>query len=222
MAEALLDNLMESFTGSRRDGFAIAPGIVKENLDALSLGRVKVSIPSRSSFEPWARLCAVGGSGSRGLIWVPEIDDEVLVAFAENDLGNVFILGGLWSMTKRPPLSLPTDFLTKKVLKTGAIEGLGHEIEFDDLKQSVSIKTSTEQKIVMDPQKIELSNLAGTVTITLDSVAQSIKISALTKISLEALAIEMKAMDINIKANATLTVGSIGPCTVTGIPIKLN
>jgi translation initiation factor IF-2 len=108
------------------------------------------------------------------------------------------------------------------VLKTGAIEGLGHEIEFDDLKQSVSIKTSTEQKIVMDPQKIELSNLAGTVTITLDSVAQSIKISALTKISLEALAIEMKAMDINIKANATLTVGSIGPCTVTGIPIKLN
>jgi uncharacterized protein involved in type VI secretion and phage assembly len=221
MAEALLDNLFQSLTGSR-SGFSIAPGIVKNNFDLLGLGRVQVSIPSRPSFEPWARLCSLGASGSRGFVWVPGMEDEVLVAFADGDLGSAFILGGLWSTMKMPPISLPPEFLTKKVLKTGVVEGLGHEIEFDDLKQSISIKTSTEQKIVMDPTKIELSNIAGSVKITMDTVGQTIKITALTKIEMESLAIEMKAVDININATGTMKVGAIGPCTVTGLPIKLN
>jgi len=219
MAEALLDNLLSTSKTAHR--FAIAPGIVKNNLDFLGLGRVQVGIPSRPEFEPWARLCAVGASGSRGFQWVPQIDDEVLVAFAENDLGSAFILGGLWSMMNRPPLSLPTDVLIKKVIKTGATEALGHEIEFDDALQSISIKTSTSQKITLDPKAIELTNLAGTVTITLDNVTQAVKISAVNKIALEALQIELKGAKIDMSA-ANVSITSTGPCSVTGLPIKLN
>lgn len=219
MAEALLDNLVSPSEAAHR--FAIAPGIVKNNLDFLGLGRVQVGIPSRPEFEPWARLCALGASGSRGFQWVPQIDDEVLVAFAENDLGSAFILGGLWSMMNRPPLSLPTDVLIKKVLKTGATAALGHEIEFDDALQSISIKTSTSQKITLDPKAIELTNLAGTVTITLDNVTQAVKISAVNKISLEALQIELKGAKIDMSA-ANVSITSTGPCSVTGLPIKLN
>jgi len=221
MPEALLDNLVQPSDKVRSAGFAIAPGIVKNNLDFLGLGRVQVGIPSRPDFEPWARMCAVGASSSRGFVWVPQINDEVLVAFAENDLGSAYILGGLWSTMNRPPLSAPTDFLIKKVLKTGATEALGHEIEFDDALQSISIKTSTSQKITLDPKTIELTNLAGTIKITLDNTSQAVKITAVNKIELQALQIELKGTKIAMTA-ANVSINSTGPCSVSGLPIKLN
>lgn len=221
MGEALLDNLLQSVTGSHSKGFGIAPGIVTNNLDFLSQARVQVKIPSRPSFEPWARVSSIGASDSRGFIWIPQIDDEVLVAFAEDDLGSAYVLGGLWSTLNRPPLSLQTDFLIKKVIKTGLTGSLGHEIEFDDAKQSISIKTSTDQKITLDPMKIELTNLAGTVTITMDNTSQAVKISAVNKIALESLQIELKASKIDMTA-ANFSITSTGPFSVTGLPIKLN
>lgn len=221
MSEALLDNLAEPKGGRHGGGFAVAPGIVTNNLDVLGEGRVQVRIPSRSAFEPWARVTAVGGAASRGFQWIPQIDDEVLVAFADDDLSNAFVLGGLWSTMNRPPLSLPTDFLTKKVIKTGLTEALGHEVELDDAKQSVTITTSTRQKLTLDPLQIELTNAAGTVTITLDNKTQAVKISAVSKIELTSASIEMKAAKIEMTA-AQVSITSTGPCSVTGLPIKLN
>ena len=221
MGEALLDNLAQSGAGSGSAGFAIAPAVVTNNLDLLSLGRVQVRIPSRPSFEPWARLVGVGGSSSRGLLWTPQIDDEVLVAFAENDLSSAFVLGGLWSLMNRPPVSLPTDFITKRVLKTGLTSALGHEVEFDDAKQSITITTSTKQKVTLDPLKIEMTNLAGTVTITLDNTKQSVSIMAANKIELTAATIEFNAAKLDMTAGQ-VSITSAGPCSVTGLPIKLN
>jgi uncharacterized protein involved in type VI secretion and phage assembly len=221
MSDGLIDNLANPPSEQRSGVFAIAPGIVKNNLDLIGEGRVQVKVTSRPSFEPWARLPAVGGAAGRGFLWVPQIDDEVLVAFADNDLNSAFVLGGLWSTMKKPPLSLPTDFLAKKVFKTGLTEALGHQLEFDDTKQSITITTSTEQKIVLDPTKIELTNLAGTVTIKLDNGSQEISLTAANKISLKAATIEMNAPKIDI-SGATVSITSTGPVSVTGLPIKLN
>jgi uncharacterized protein involved in type VI secretion and phage assembly len=182
---------------------------------------VQVRIPARPAFEPWARLPAVGGAAGRGFLWVPQIDDEVLVAFADGDLSSAFVLGGLWSTRKRPPVTLLTDFQSKKLFKTGLTEALGHELEFDDAKQSVTITTSTKQKLTLDPTKIELSNLAGSVTIKLDNASQEVSIVALSKISLKSLSIELNAPTIDIKS-ANVSVTSTGPVSVTGLPIKLN
>src|SRR5436305_14679342 len=168
MPDALIDGLADSASQPRRPGLSIAPGIVKNNLDLIAEGRIQVKVPSRPSFEPWARLPSLGGASGRGWLWVPQIDDEVLVAFADDDLSSAFVLGGLWSTVKKPPLSLPTDFLTKPVMNTGLTEALGHQLEFDDAQQSITITTSTKQKITLDPTKIELTNMAATVTLKLD------------------------------------------------------
>src|SRR5262245_24855420 len=128
MTDALIDNLAQSGNENRRADFAIAPGIVTNNIDLIGEGRVRVKISSRPAFEPWARLPTLGGSASRGFLWVPQIGDEVLVAFAEGDLSSTYVLGGLWSTVKRPPATLPSDFISKKVIKTGLTETLGHEI----------------------------------------------------------------------------------------------
>lgn len=221
MAEALLDNLTETKDGHCCKGFAIAPGIVTNNLDLLGEGRVQVKIPSRPAFEPWARVASVGASASRGFVWIPQIKDEVLVAFSENDLSSAYVIGGLWSTMNRPPLSLPTDFLIKKVIKTGLTAALGHEIEFDDAQQSIKITTSTQQKVTLDPTKIEMTNLAGTVTITLDNKTQAVKIMAVNKIEMQTTAFEITAAKIDMTA-AQVSITSTGPCSVTGLPIKLN
>ena len=221
MGEALLDNLTKPGEGQFVTGFAIAPGIVTNNLDFLGQGRIQVKIPSRPSFEPWARVSSVGASDSRGFVWMPQIDDEVLVAFSENDLSSAYILGGLWSTMNRPPLTAPTDFLIKKVIKTGLTASLGHEIEFDDAEQSITITTSTKQKVTLDPTKIEMTNLAGTVTITMDNVSQAVKITAVNKIEMKTATFEVTAAKIDLTA-AEMSITSTGPFSVTGLPIKLN
>jgi uncharacterized protein involved in type VI secretion and phage assembly len=221
MPEALLDNLTNSETGTTSHGFAIAPGIVTNNIDLIGEGRVQVKVTSRPSFEPWARLPSVGGASGRGFMWVPSLNDEVLVAFAENDTSSAYILGGLWSTTNSPPLSLPDDTLTKRIIKTGVTEALGHEVQFDDLEQSITITTSTKQQIQMDPNVIKLTNLAGTLSITLDNAEQSISITAVNKIELNAAEISMSAATIDL-SGSKVSITSAGPCTVQGLPIQLN
>jgi len=221
MDDALFERLEKLGPESLPDGFAIAPGIVTNNLDAIAEGRVQVRVPSIPSFEPWARVPAIGGGSGRGLVWIPQIDDEVLVAFAQNDPSGAYVLGGLWSTRDRPPLTLPTDFLVKRVIKTGLAGGLGHEVEFDDALQSITITSSTKQKITIDPLKIKIENTAGTLSITLDNATQTVEVQSALKIALKATQISIEGVQVDIKGSI-VNIQSAGPCSVQGLPIKLN
>ena len=172
--------------------FAIAPGIVTNNFDAIAEGRVQVRIPTVPTFEPWARVSGVGGGPDRGFFWVPQIDDEVLVAFNQDDERDAYILSGLWSTMDRPPITSPTDALNKRVLKTGIGPAPGHEIEFDDVLGSIEITSITGQKVSIDPSKIELATTGGALTITMDLTALTVSIQA-------AATLEFKAPQIKIE-----------------------
>ena len=187
----------------------------------MSEGRVQVRIPSIPGMEPWARLPSLGGGSGRGFVWMPQIDDEVLVAFAQNDASAAYVLGGLWSTADRPPLTLPSDFLAKRVIKTGLAGGLGHEVEFDDALQSITITSSTKQKITIDPLQIKLENTAGTLSIAMDNTSQTITVQAAVKIEIKALQISLEGTQVDIKG-AMVNIQSSGPCSVQGLPIKLN
>jgi uncharacterized protein involved in type VI secretion and phage assembly len=221
MDDALFERLEKLGPDSLPDGFAIAPGIVTNNLDAIAEGRVQVRIPSMPSIEPWARVPAIGGGDGRGFIWIPQINDEVLVAFAQNDPSGAYVLGGLWSTRDRPPLTVPTDFLIKRVIKTGLAGGLGHEVEFDDALQSITITSSTKQKITIDPLKIKIENTAGTLSITLDNATQTVAVESAVKIALKATQISIEGVQVDIKGSI-VNIQSAGPCSVQGLPIKLN
>lgn len=221
MDDALFERLEKLGPDSLPDGFAIAPGIVTNNLDAIAEGRVQVRIPSMPAIEPWARVPSIGGGDGRGFLWIPQIDDEVLVAFAQNDPSGAYVLGGLWSTRDRPPLTLPTDFLIKRVIKTGLAGGLGHEVEFDDALQSITITSSTKQKITIDPLKIKIENTAGTLSITLDNATQTVAVEAAVKIALKATQISIEGVQVDIKGSI-VNIQSAGPCSVQGLPIKLN
>src|SRR6266511_2122338 len=110
----------------------------------------------------------------------------------------------------------------KRIIRSGVTAGTGHEIEMDDTKQSVTITTSTKQKITMDPTKIELSNQAGTVKITLDDGGQSVSISAAASLKLEAPDISLKGATVEINGTGTTTIKSGKTCTVKAPMVKIN
>jgi phage baseplate assembly protein gpV len=202
---------------------------VVDNLNILSEGRIQVHIPSLPAFDPWARLAAIGAGSSRGFLWVPETGDEVLVAFNENDERDAYVLGGLWTMTKRPPVDLPgspTDFITKRVIKTGKAGGLGHKIELDDLKQSITVTTTTGQKLSLDVTAVELSALQGALKVTLSAgPPPSIAIKATAgNISLEAPLgkISLKGLAVEIEGKASASLKATGDCVVKGAFVRIN
>jgi phage baseplate assembly protein gpV len=180
-----------------------------------------------------ARVVGLGGGSSRGFFWVPEIGDEVLVAFNQNDERDAYILGGMWSMTTRPPVPDFAQQILKRVIQTGKKDSpaTGHTVEFDDALQSITIKTSTApgvqpQKIVMDPKKIEITANQGTMKISMDlGPPPAITIQATAgNIELQAPTgqITMNAAQINMTATAAVNVQSTGPCALQGMPLRLN
>lgn len=208
-------------------GYSISPGTVIDNQNVLTEGRVQVHIPNLPSLDPWARVTAVGGGSGRGFCWVPQVDDEVLVAFNQNDERDAYILGGLWSMSKRPPIGDPLNILAQRVIKTG-MKGspFAQTITLDDAKQSVTIETSAGQSITMSLTKIELSASQGAMKITMDlGPPPAISIQAAAgNISLNAPAgkISLQGAQVEIISTTTATVQATGLCSIQALPVRIN
>jgi phage baseplate assembly protein gpV len=211
----------------KHHGYSIAPGIVKDNFNLLSEGKVQVRIPSLPDFEPWARVVSVGAGSGRGFLWIPQVDDEVLVGFNKNDDGDAYILGGLWSLMNQPPASDPVDFLSKRIIKTGVKDSpLAHTIEIDDAEQSIKIKTSSSQQITLDLDKISIETSQGLLKITMDvvNVPPAISIESQGDISLSAPLgkISLDAMNVEISSELETDISSDDTVSLSGLMVEIN
>jgi phage baseplate assembly protein gpV len=221
---------LEWFSGTEKEsgGFAIAPGTVTDNFNILGEGRVQVHMSAFPDLDPWARVASVGAGPSRGFMWIPQIDDEVLVALNKNDPRDAYVIGGLWSTMNRPPAIVTTDFLTKRILQTGLGDSpVGHTIEFDDALQSVKITTSTMQQITLDPTKIEIATAQGLLKITLDilSVPPAIQLENTTgDITLSAPlgTITLDGMNVEIQSSVSTDISSDATVSVEGTLVTIN
>jgi hypothetical protein len=120
-------------------------------------------------------------------------------------------------------VSTPLEAPVKRVIKTGMKAGVGHSVEFDDLKQSITIQSTTKQQVTIDPLKIELTNTAGTLVITMDNKSQTITIKGVN-ITLEAAAkLELKGRVVNLTSDpGPLQISGTSLTSISGKPIKLN
>ena len=109
-------------------------GIVTDNQDPDGWGRIKVKYPwlSKEHASDWARVVSVGGGAERGIEFLPEVNDEVLVGFEMGDVHHPYILGGLWNGKDAPPKK------NQQVISGGRVEQriirsrTGHLFLFDD------------------------------------------------------------------------------------------
>ncbi|RYG35375.1 hypothetical protein EON81_12900 [bacterium] len=132
----------EEGAGSANRG-NIVVGIVTDNNDPENLGRVRVMYPwlteDHQSF--WARIASPMAGAGRGFMFLPEIDDEVLLAFEHGDIHRPYVLGGLWNGRDRPPLDSGSAIEDGKVRRRRIRTRYGHTIDLDD-NGTVHIRTA--------------------------------------------------------------------------------
>src|SRR4051812_47348667 len=116
--------------------------------DLKGLGRVKVKFPWLSGRveSGWARIATGWAGGMRGTYLLPEVGDEVVVAFRHGSLRDPYILGFLWSDTERPPQSSPR--LKRSELRSKS----GHRVVFDDLSgsQALTLRSQGGHRVLLD------------------------------------------------------------------------
>lgn len=190
---------MMAFGGALGHGaMVIARAVVRANEDPEKLGRVRVEYPafhgeSASTPSEWARLCVPYASENHGAWFLPEIGDEVLVAFENGNLDHPIVLGALYSGAKKPPTSgRPSDGKpTVRFLKTksghllcfddtdgdGKVELKdrdGRTLELDSAKKAVKLADADGNEIVMKPDAITVKHKSGH-TIAMKSGEVSLK-----------------------------------------------
>lgn len=185
----------------KQDGFVI--GIVTNNDDPKGQGRVKVKFPwlSEKDESDWARVASVGGGKKRGIEWIPEVDDEVLIGFEMGDMHHPYVIGGLWNGKDDPPE--PTSKVVRggKTIRRVMYSRLGHKIVLDDSddKPHILIEDKNGNIIKLDSKTNDLTiHVKGNVDIQAD-----------------------KAMTLKAQQGVTID-GGAGDVTVKGTQIKLN
>jgi uncharacterized protein involved in type VI secretion and phage assembly len=199
----------------------VVAGIVTDNQDPDGLGRVKVKFPwlSDNNETDWARISTLMAGGERGSFFLPEVEDEVLVAFEHGNINRPYVIGALWNAVDKPPETNSDGKNNIRKIRSRS----GHEIIFDDNKsdgqEKVEIHTKAGHKIVLDDsigqEKIEIVDKTGSNSIVIDSVQNSIAISA-------SLQVKIKAAVVEIEADSMLTIKAGAILTLQGSLVKIN
>jgi len=199
--------------------YGVAIGIVTNNKDPDKLGRVKLNLPWREdkSESDWVRVASPMAGNGRGMVFYPEVNDEVLVACDHGDINRLYVIGALWNSKDLPPKTSSSGKNDIRKIKSRS----GHELTFDDTpkQEKIEIITNGGHRIVLDDssgkEKIEIADKTGNNRITIDSVQNSIVMECSMKLTIKASVIEIEGTtSLNLKSNAFLT--------IQGLPVKIN
>lgn len=210
-------------------------GIVTNNNDPEGWGRVKVKFPwlSDDVESAWARIAAPGAGPERGLYWLPEVNDEVLVAFEQGDINRPYVIGGLWNGADKPPLpnsqSLAGGEVRRRILKTRA----GHTVTLTDGSDAaVIVETAGGHRLTLADEKKQVRlETAGGLTLAMDDNSREVKLEAGgnltvksgTNLTIEATGkLELKGATFSLAASGKGEVNGGGMLEVKGGLVKIN
>jgi uncharacterized protein involved in type VI secretion and phage assembly len=207
---AMLQKAQEAASTADSKMFGVEIGIVTNVKDDQKLGRVKVCFP-RLPGKPesdWVRVVQPAAGAGRGFYWIPEVNDEVLIAFERGEAHRPYVVGALWNGKDKPMKDAYTDENTTRMIMTKS----GHKIVLDDKK---------------DAEKIIIADKSGKRTMTFDvknkkflieAKEGDVEIHAEKKIILECEDLEIKTkktgkidigstFDLNVKDKANIKAG---------------
>lgn len=226
--------------------------VTNSDADCDELGRVRVKFhwPSAGAGDaggpesPWLRVAQAWASEEVGVFTLPNVGDEVLVAFEHGDPDRPVIIGSLWNSKHKPPVSLPDDW-TQTRIKTRRGHQLTFEdkdggeyielisgqkenmIKLDDNEEKILVHATKDYKTTVDndyvleaTNKIELT--VGQSSITIDTSGITIK-SASGDITIEGLNVKASAkVAAELKGSASAKLEASGQTTVKGAMVMIN
>ena len=210
--------LPSSAAGPPIYGVVIGQVTNNEDKDQPGSGRVKLKFPwlSDTYESDWARLMQTGAGPDSGVSFMPEVNDEVLVAFEFGDVRRPVVIGGLHNGKDKPRLGDGL-FDNGKVKRRGIVSRKGHRLVFLDGS---------------DKSGIALISSNGNIRISLNETKKEIHVFCDGKVRIEAkdelsiksdkkLSLEGNQLELNGKSGAKVGGGS-GSVEVSGTSIKLG
>jgi uncharacterized protein involved in type VI secretion and phage assembly len=168
--------------------YGVLPAQVSALDDPDGQGRVKVKLPwspdaGGEGYEAWARMATLFAGRERGSWFLPEVGDEVLVAFEQGDPRRPYVLGGLWNGQDKPPASLAGGVNKLKVIKSR--RGVTVTLDDSDGQERLKLETPGGQSITLKdgPGSIEITDSNGN---TMKFEASGITITATAKLTINA------------------------------------
>ncbi len=235
--------------------FGVATGVVADLKDPQQLGRVKVDFPwmgeaaeavamteaaeEDRAHSYWARVATLMAGAGRGSYFVPEVGDEVLVAFEHGDPDRPVVLGALWNADDAPPESMDGEGKNHvRSLRTRS----GHQLRFDDNADEqaagVTLESQGGHRLVLDDEgdegKVEivtqgghqlvLDDAGGTVTVA-DKAGNRLVLDAnANSLTVETAGNEDRTVGGNLTVNVTgtATISAPSGLTLDSTAIKLG
>jgi len=165
---------------------------VLDNRDPESLARVFVRVPGVSDTGIWARLATMMAGRNRGTFFIPEVGDEVLVAFEHGDQRTPYVIGSLWNGKAKPPVA---DASTTRLIRSRS----GVTLRIDDKASSLVIETTAGQRITLQdgPGTVRVEDQNGN-SVTL--ATSGVTVNASAKVTLNASTVEVSAGMVTVNA----------------------
>lgn len=184
-------------TGQLRSGLQLTVGTVTNNNDPDGAGRVKLKLPALDDQHEssWVRVASPGAGKTRGFQMLPAVGDEVLVGFEQGEVARPYVIGGLWSKTKKPP---EASFQKSGVVETQSwVSGKGHKVEIKDAGDGEVNLTLKGNKSALNIKKAEVT-VVGDQKVKIE--ASEIEVVATGKLTLKGRQVEVNgSQDVTIK-----------------------
>jgi phage baseplate assembly protein gpV len=127
-------------------------GIVTNVSDPDGLGRVKVSLPAFSDVgTDWLAVVTAGAGKDKGLIFIPDIDDRVLVLLNNEDPAQGVVVGGLYGSKTEPPDDGVVD---NAVRRCTFLTAGGQRVQLDDEHGTIRLENRHGSCVELSPEKV--------------------------------------------------------------------
>jgi uncharacterized protein involved in type VI secretion and phage assembly len=197
--------------------YGVYPAVVTEIIDPDAQGRVKIRLPwspdsGGSSYEAWARIATLMAGSNRGSWFIPDVDDEVLVAFEAGDPRRPYVVGMLWNGQDSPPESMDgAGYNYRKVIRSR--NGVKVTLDDNDGQENLVLETPGGQKLTLKdgPGQVEVIDSSGN-SIRMES--SGITVTASAKVTINASTVEVSAGMVTVNAGMSRFSGVVQADTV--------
>lgn len=217
--------------------------VTKIHEDEESLGRVEIAVQldGDATHKIWARLLSPYASNGFGAYFYPEVGDEVIVGFVNDDPRDAIIMGAVHGKNKAPYTPDADNFIkgwvTKQKMKltfddekkiiTIETPG-GNKAILDDDAKSITLQDMNSNKVTLSDSGIDLNTpkdvmIKATGKITLDGTGGVVVKSGGGDVKISGLNVEAAAnIGATVKGNATAELSASGQTTVKGAMVMIN
>ena len=194
-----------------RQPLTVAPGATQAAFlaqvvsldDPENRGRVQIHLLSFTGTEGqdstiWARVVSAFAGNDRGVFFLPDVNDEVLVMFEQGDPRHPLVIGGLWNGSAQPPAQVEAGG-RNRIKRIRSKNGVVVTLDDQDGQEALRLETPGGQKLTLQdgPGSVKIEDGNGN-SVTLE--AAGITVQASRKVTVTATSVEVTAGTVKVDA----------------------